>query len=322
MPMIDMPLEQLKQYKGISPKPADYDEYWERALKELDATIPNPIIKESNFRIPNTKCYDLYFTGTRGGNIHAKLIKPAEIKEKAPALLHFHGYSGASEDWFQYIPFAHMGFVVVGMDVRGQGGKSEDKNPVSGNTLHGHIIRGLDDPDPDNLFFRQVFLDTAQAARVVMEMDDVDETRVGVYGGSQGGALTLACASLVPEIKLAAPVHPFLCDFRRVWEMDMAERAYEELKEYFRSCDPCHEREDEIFTKLGYIDICFRAEKVKAEVMLAGGLMDNVCPPSTWFAAYNRIKSKKSMLLYPDFSHEWLPQIMDKTALFMSQLLK
>ena len=32
MPLIDMPLEELKKYQGISPKPDDFDEYWDRAI--------------------------------------------------------------------------------------------------------------------------------------------------------------------------------------------------------------------------------------------------------------------------------------------------
>jgi cephalosporin-C deacetylase len=120
--------------------------------------------------------------------------------------------------------------------------------------MKGHIVRGLDDPDPHKLAFRQIFLDTAQLARVVMSFDEVDATRVGAMGGSQGGGLTLACASLEPRIKRAAPIFPFLCDYRRVWEMDRAQGAYDELAYYFRMFDPLHEREEEIFTKLGYID--------------------------------------------------------------------
>jgi cephalosporin-C deacetylase len=56
--------------------------------------------------------------------------------------------------------------------------------------------------------FRQIFLDTAQLARIVMDMPEVDENRVGAMGGSQGGGLTLACAALEPRIKKAAPVYP------------------------------------------------------------------------------------------------------------------
>src|SRR5690606_27487397 len=100
------------------------------------------------------------------------------------------------------------------------GGQSEDTGGVKGTTRDGHIVRGLDD-SPDNLLFRHIFLDAAQLAGIVMGFDEVDATRVGAFGGSQGGALTLACAALEPRIRRAAPTFPFLCDYQRVWEMDL-----------------------------------------------------------------------------------------------------
>ena len=63
----------------------------------------------------------------------------------------------------------------------GQGGLSEDRGGVFGNTLEGHIIRGLDDPNPDNLLFRDIFLDTTMLARIVMDMPFVDKNRVGAW---------------------------------------------------------------------------------------------------------------------------------------------
>ncbi len=47
------------------------------------------------------------------------------------------------------------------------------------------------------------------------------------------------------------------------------------------------------------------------------GLMDTVCPPSTQFAAYNKIKSPKDVVIYPDFGHEHLPGFDDMTYQFM-----
>jgi cephalosporin-C deacetylase len=153
-----------------------------------------------------------------------------------------------------------------------------------------------------------------------MEMEDVDRNRIGVRGGSQGGGLTLACASLVPEIKRAASTFPFLCDYKRVWEMDLAQNAYQELKDYFRQFDPRHEREDEIFIKLGYVDVQHLVPRIKGEVKMVTGLMDQICPPSTQFAAYNRIRSEKSMVLYPDFGHEGLPDANDIIFQFLREL--
>jgi cephalosporin-C deacetylase len=146
---------------------------------------------------------------------------------------------------------------------------------------------------------------------------EVDAGRVGATGGSQGGALTVACVALEPRVQRAAPTFPFLSDYLRVWNMDQAKDAYQELKDYFRLFDPRHEREQEIFTNLGYVDIQFLAPRIKAEMLWGMGLMDTICPPSSQFAAYNKITAPKSQVIYPDFGHENLPGMQDKIYQFM-----
>ncbi|WP_168122344.1 alpha/beta fold hydrolase [Paenibacillus sp. HB172176] len=318
MPLVDMPLALLKSYEGRSPRPDDFEAYWDTALKEMKAVDSNVELKPSAFTTTFAECYDLYFTGVRGARIHVKHIRPkAGGKEKGPAVLFFHGYSGRAHDWTDYLHYAAAGASVFAMDARGQGGASEDVGGVKGNTLRGHIIRGLDSEDPQDLLFRHIFLDTAQLAGIAMSMPEVDEEQVYATGWSQGGALTLACASLEPRIKKLAPVYPFLSDYKRVWEMDLAKAAYEELGQYFRAFDPQHEREDEIFTKLGYIDLQFLANRIRGEVLMGVGLMDTVCPPSTQFAAFNKITTEKRLEIYPDFGHEGLPRLHEKIYQFL-----
>jgi cephalosporin-C deacetylase len=320
MPLtFDLPLEKLKTYQGINPKPADFDMFWDRGIAEMRAIDPEVELSPADFQVPFAECLDLYFTGVGGARIHAKLLRPKQAAAPHPAVLMFHGYSGDSGDWTDKLGYVAMGYTLAAMDCRGQGGLSEDLGNVVGNTLRGHIIRGLDDA-PEKLLFRQVYLDTAQLARIVMDMPDVDENRVGATGGSQGGGLTIACVALEPRIKLAAPVFPFLCDYKRVWEIDLAKDAYGELQDYFRRFDPLHEREEEIFTKLGYVDVQHLASRIRAEVYMGVGLMDTICPPSTQFAAYNKIPSKKSLAVYPDFGHEGLPGHADRVFQFMTRL--
>lgn len=319
MPILDMPLQELKEYRGISPRPDDFDAFWDRALAEVHAIDPGVEIVPAAFSVPFAECYDLYFTGVGGARIYAQYLKPKDDQGPHPAVLQFHGYSMDAGDWSDKLAYVAMGYTVAAMDCRGQGGRSEDTGGVKGNTLHGHIIRGLDG-GAESLLYRGIFLDTAQLASIVMAMPDVDETRVGATGGSQGGGLTLACASLVPGIKKAAPVYPFLSDYQRVWEMDLAVSAYQELKDYFRRFDPMHLREKEVFTTLGYIDVQYLAPRIRAEVMMTTGLMDDICPPSTQFAAYNKITAAKRMNIYPDFGHEGIRGVNDQIFEFMKGL--
>ena len=319
MPLVDLPLEQLLTYTGRSPRPADFDEFWDRSLAEMRAIDPQIELVPSPLKASFAECYDLYFTGMGGARVHAKYLKPTHTPAPHPALVMFHGYGANSGGWSEKLGYVAQGFSVAALDVRGQAGLSQDVGGTTGRTSSGHFIRGIDD-GPVKMLFRSVYLDCAQLAGIVMAMPEVDAGRVGASGGSQGGALTLACAALEPRIKRAAPVFPFLCDFQRVWEMDLDVAAYSELREYFRSFDPLHRREAELFERLSYIDTQFLAPRIRAKVLMAVGLMDTVCPPSTQFAAYNKITSPKDLLIYPDFGHEDLPGSSDIIFDFFADL--
>ena len=319
MPLVDMPLEELKKYNGISPCPKDIDEYWDNALAEMNSIEHNAVFEKCDFPTKDMECYHLYFTGTKGARIHARFAKPTNVDGKIPAVLMFHGLGGEFSDWGALLPQAYQGRCVAALDVRGQGGLSEDVGGAKGTTFTTPFTRGLDG-DKHDLLMRDVYLDTALLAKIVMELDYVDETRVACTGGSQGGCLSIACAALVPEIKKCAPVYPYLSDYKRVWSMDLASGAYEGLKYYFRKFDPRHEREDEIFERLGYIDIQNLAKRIKAEVLMGTGLMDTICPPSTQFAMYNKITSKKQVVIYPDYGHEGLLGHNDIIHEFLSDL--
>lgn len=324
MPLsFDMPFEDLVQYQGINPKPDDFDAYWTKALEDMRSVDPALELVPADFQADGCDCFHLYFNGVGGARMHAKYLRPNRVKEAYPALLLFHGYTGSSRDWMDKLAYVSQGFSVAALDCRGQGGLSEDLSLVSGNTHHGHIIRGLSDAlagAPEKLLYRQIFLDTAQLANIVMNMPEVDATRVGAAGASQGGALTLACAALEPRIKRAVPVYPFLSDYKRVWEIDLAAEAYLELREFFRLFDPRHLMEDAVFQQLGYIDIQNLAPRIEAEILWGIGLMDTICPPSTQFAAYNKIKSVKSMEIYPDYGHESLLGFYDLAFQFLRGL--
>ena len=320
MPAFDKPLDQLKQYLGTNDRPDDFQAYWAEALAELDCVDPKPeLIRNTDISPLGVECFDLWFTGAGGARIYSKYLRP-KGKRNCPVAFAFHGYSANSGDWADKLVYPCNGLCLAAMDCRGQGGLSEDVGGVKGTTLRGHIIRGLEDPDPAKLLFRQVFLDTVQLVRVVSSFEEVDSNRMATFGRSQGGGLALVCAALEPRIKRVVSKFPFLCDYQRVWEMDLAQNAYEELRLFFRRHDPTHERKEHFFRKLGYVDVQHHAPQIQAEVLMLTGLMDKVCPPSTQFAAYNKIRSPKEMILYPDYEHEVLPGESDRIFRLMMGL--
>ena len=311
MPQLDLPIHELRQYLGSSPLPDDFDDYWGRALEELNRSGIDYTFEPAEFSAPGVRCEYLYFTGVGNARVCCKFLCPAKIEGRIPGIAMFHGYSGSSGSWMPMLPYAYGGSAVLAMDVRGQMGRSEDTLCATGNTLRGHIIRGLAGNDPEKLFFRNVFLDAAMTARILMGFDFVDGARIGATGGSQGGALTVACAALEPGVKMIAALYPFLSDYKRTWELDLYKHAYEELSYYVREMDPRHQNIDRMFELLGYIDVSHLASRIRGETYMFLTLQDEVCPPSTQFAVYNRIRAAKSCEIYPNHGHETLPRSDD-----------
>ena len=300
-------MEKYLNYKGISPFPDDFDNFWNEEINKADEFFEKELKYEmikKDFGIPFAECYDLYFNGTGGARIYSKLIIPKGTKDKKiPFILKFHGYQGQSSDWSRNIGIVASGIGLVMMDVRGQAGKSQDNGIFDGITVRGHIIKGVKE-GRDKLFYKDVYLDTYLLSKIIENFEFTDKENIKVYGESQGGALSLACAALNQNIKSSFIIYPFLSDYKKVVELHTITEAYVELYRYFKFIDPFHETEEEFFKTLSYIDVKNFAHRIKGKVVFIASLMDDVCPPETQFAVYNNLKCEKKLLVMPEYSHE------------------
>ena len=298
-----MSIEELKTYTGRQEVPDNFEQFWKRELSNLPK-VTDYILEEKDFNFKGAAFYELKFKGTKDSIIHCRCIFPKKT-EKVPVIVNFHGYQGQSSDWTEGLKYVAADYAFVAMDIRGQAGQSVDGGSYSGNTVKGHIIRGMVE-GPENLFFKEVYLDVYQLIRLVSQFEQIDEENIYTLGGSQGGALALIAAALMPEVKKVVSVYPFLSDFKRVLEFGNLNEPYDELFRYFKFNDPFHETEEEILNTLSYIDVKNFASKINAEVLMFIGLEDQVCYPSTQFAIYNRLENKKDVLILPEYGHEGL----------------
>lgn len=320
MPVIDLKKEELLSFRGRTPRPADFDRFWEEGLALLEEIREAPKLEPASVNVPGVSCFHMTYKGAGGAEIYAKYLRADASCPARPTLLVFHGYRRSSPSWSNLLQYVCAGFDVMAMDCRGQGGRSQDVGGVLGTTHSGHFIRGLDDPDAHHMLMHLIMLDAARLAQIAAGRNGAKDAPVAVIGASQGGGLALACAALVPTVRRVVAICPFLCDYQRVWELDLGDTAYSELREYFKMFDPRHEREQEIFTKLGYIDVQHLAPRIRGEVLLMTGQMDTTCPPSAQYAAYNRICAPKQALLYPDYGHEVAPDMEDMALGFLLPL--
>jgi cephalosporin-C deacetylase len=121
-----------------------------------------------------------------------------------------------------------------------------------------------------------------------------------VAGASQGGGIAQAVASLHDRVRAALIDVPFLTFFRRATEITDS-YPYQELSVFFAAN---RDRIDQAFDTLAYFDGVNLAARAIAPALYSVGLMDDVCPPSTVFAAYNHYAGPKQIQVWPYNRHE------------------
>jgi len=93
---------------------------------------------------------------------------------------------------------------------------------------------------------------------------------------------------------------PFLCDFRRASEVSPAD-PYGEIVRYLKAH---RDRVDMVFDTLSYFDGAILSRRATAPALFSVALMDQICPPSTVFAAFNLYGGPKEIETYPYNDHE------------------
>jgi cephalosporin-C deacetylase len=136
---------------------------------------------------------------------------------------------------------------------------------------------------PATYYYRRVITDAVRAVEAIRRHPAVDPSRVAVSGGSQGGGLSIAVAGLVPDLAGAMVEVPFLCDFPRAIRI-VGTQPYVQIANYL---EVHRDRVETAERTLAYFDGAILGRTAAAPAMFGVALMDDVCPPSTVYAAYN-----------------------------------
>ncbi len=243
------------------------------------------------------------FSGHGGARIKAWLLIPKAVDPDAMVIVEFIGYSGGRGRPIERLGWVSTGFPHLIMDTRGQGWRytgSDTPDADGGGQpgASGFMMRGIEAPQAH--YFTRLFVDAALALDVPDAFAATAGRRIVASGGSQGGALALAAASLNPSVDAVIANVPFLADFRRATEVTDA-YPYEEIAEY---CRLHPDRVDAVFATLSYLDVVNHAGRITCPGYFSVGLADRTTPPSTVFNAYNHYTGPKNIEVYPFNGHE------------------
>jgi cephalosporin-C deacetylase len=302
--LFDMPLEELKTYLPDREEPPDFDTFWETTLAEARAFPLDAEFEPVDCGLETLDAFDVTFNGYGGQPIKGWFLLPRQRQEPLPCVVEFIGYGGGRGFATDWLLWASAGFAHLVMDTRGQGsswqkGDTPDPEPEGSNPHYpGFMTRGV--LDPKTYYYRRVFTDGVRAVEAAKTNPAVDVERVAVTGGSQGGGITIAVGGLEPSVKVVMPDVPFLCHYRRATEI-VDSYPYQEIALF---CKTHRDKIDTVFNTLSYFDGVNFAARTKAHALFSTGLMDQTCPPSTVFAAYNHFAGPKEIRVWRYNQHE------------------
>ena len=306
----DLNEEQLRGYLPDRTEPADFDAFWSATLAEVRLHPLAARFTPADVGLPGVTVQDVSFAGFGGEQVRGWFLAPpgasASVGGSAsaglPCVVEFIGYGGGRGLAHEKLMWSSAGYAHLIMDTRGQGsiwsvGDTPD-NAAAGPQAPGFLTRGIE--NPAGYYYRRVFADAVRAVEAARSHPLVDASRVAVTGGSQGGAITLAVAGLIPDLLAVMPDVPFLCHIRRALELTDAE-PYRELTMYLAIH---RDKVAQALNTISYIDCVNFATRATAPALFSVGLMDDICPPPTVFAAYNHYAAAKQINVWPYNAHE------------------
>lgn len=304
MAFFDLSLDELKTYRPPRQEPDDFDAFWQSTLAEARAHALEARFEPVDYGLATLETLDVTFNGYGGQPIKGWLLLPRQRAGRLPVVVEYIGYGGGRGFPTDWLLWSSAGLAHLVMDTRGQGsawqkGDTPDLAP-EGVQPHfpGFMTAGV--LSPATYYYRRVFTDAVRAVEAARSHPAVDGDRVVVTGGSQGGGIALAVAGLEPSVTACLPDVPFLCHYRRAAEITDV-NPYHEIARY---CLVHRDKVDVVFNTLAYFDGVNFATRARAPALFSVGLMDDVCPPSTVFAAYNYYAGPKDIRIYTFNKHE------------------
>lgn len=285
-----MPKQVRAEYRSKVQKPADFEAFWQGVWRQVEGIPLDPDVVQDPLRTSeDVEVFQVFYDSLDHVRIAAWYCRPTRRAERAPAILFLPGYQmdpPIPKEW------ARKGYLALSVAPRGKLRSMGQFNPGYPNLLTYNIV------DRHTYAYRGFYVDVWRGIDFLLARPEVDPTRIGVTGSSQGGGLTITTAAMRPEVRAAAAGAPYLCGFLDAIELTQT-YPYEEINDYLRLYP---DRRGAVAETLAYFDGLNFADRITCPILVNIGLQDNVCPPETGYALFDRIGAADKRL-YPYDGH-------------------
>ena len=302
-----------EQIQPTQKDPADFDAFWRAGLDEL-AKIP---LEARQTLLPDasTDTVNVYHVSFRtwggGGRTPARvygILCVPKAPGRYPAVLNVPGagvrpYAGMKD-------LAARGIITLQIGIHGipVNLPQELYDQLGSGALNGYPTFHLE--NRDTYYYRRVYLGCVRANDFLVSLPEFDGRNLLVTGGSQGGQLSIVTAALDPRVQALAAYYPAYSDVTGYLH-GRAGGWPHMMRPDVRTGAPSAHATPEKIAVTGYYDAVNFARRLKVPSHFAWGYNDEVCPPTSMYAAYNVITAPKQLTLALETGHNTVPEETD-----------
>jgi cephalosporin-C deacetylase-like acetyl esterase len=288
--------------------PPDFDHFWDSSINAGKKVPLDPRMKLIEERSNGPlNIYEVSFrNGSVGARVYGILCVPKK-EGKYPVALKVPGagvrpYRGDSA-------LAVNGIITLEIGIHGISVTLpvEVYNDLSAGALLNYPQANLD--DRNRYYYNRVYLGCIRSIDFLCSLPQADTSRVAVYGGSQGGALTIVTAALDRRIKYASALYPALSDMN-----GYALNRAGGWPHTFSPGAPASLNTEQKVLVASYYDVVNFAKRVRVPGFYSWGFNDETCPPTSTYAAYNQITAPKELFITKESGHAMTPEQRDRVS--------
>ncbi len=285
--------------KAFAKTPADFSTFWTNARKEqLKVPLDRKMVLLPERCDSVINVYEVSIQNNRSGSrIYGILCVPKK-PGKYPAALKVPG--AGARPYRGDTALAQKGIVTFEIGIHGVTVTQPYQfyYDLAFGPLSNYYFSNLD--NRNSYYYNRVYLGCLRAVDLLASLPEVDTSRIAVYGGSQGGALSIVTAALDHRIKYIAAFYFALSDVTGYLHGRAGGWPH-----MFSPANIGSMGTTEKIKVSAYYDVANFAKLINIPGIYCWGFNDEVCPPTSIYAAYNNIHAPKENVITKESGH-WL----------------
>lgn len=293
--------------------PENFDRFWREAKAELVRIPIDAKLEEVEAVDPgDAKRYKVSLANVNGTRVYGWLHLP-EGNGPFPTVLSIPG-SGIGRTG-RFAGFTEAGIAVLAIEVHGlepqkheiigaaQWMRPRDEELEYFTKLQNGILSGYHGfgiEDPYRYYHRRTLQSAMRALDYLHTREDVDQDKIIVFGGSQGGGLSLLTAAIDKRVDAMVATVPAFCN--------NSTRKDSFIPHVSRT--------------MSYYDAALAAKHIEVPALVGVGFIDGTCLPSNVYSAFNNITGPKRIENFYNVGHGSTPDWREKTIEWILNTLK